>query len=248
MQIYRLLKAGAFRLGTARCRRWAEKARARTGADIPASERDKTYQRLINVLQSRGRKARARVGWPHLNSRLLREKQRPLFREYEQFRREYPEMVESQKSELQRLHQVMAKRPLSTVQLVAEIQGDPLTAENDSFNPGNKERTVAVERLAEKGAAGTGGKRWSRKRVSFDKIQLIINELSATNGRVSFSALADKLHINVATLYRWRTSGHLRLFAKGLKMDGYGNSISEPENRGKMTPTRDSGTLRSGSK
>lgn len=245
MQIYRLLKSGAFSLGTLGCYRWAKAARTRTGADIAPQDRAARYQQLLDLKFPHGpHHVRRPAGLPRLNSRLLREPQAKTLKEIARIRAESPEYERRQKEQLARLTETMNKRPISTLRLAAEQLSDPMRPGDDSFNPGDRRRAAVAERLAEEGAARADGIRWSRKRVPFDKIQVIAIELAARDTFISYRALAEALGVHVATLYRWRKVGHLKQFAHQLTLSGYGATVQQVVNRGKKTPERGGETPR----
>jgi len=106
--------------------------------------------------------------------------------------------------------------------LMAEAAGDPVDweASPSDFKRSRPTQTKLAHELSARGVAQKEGTRYSRKRRSFADVQLAANELSA-GSTVTWKAIAARLGVDVATLYRWRTEGHLRSLAKILRKDGY---------------------------
>lgn len=213
MQIYRLMKEGAFKLGTEACREWAIGARKKSGAG--------TRKPLVGLLcridsrtpsTRKGRRSTVRA-----NSRVMQELRRKVQRQIGDVY--FPEGVLAEHDRRVAL--------LPAQMLVAEAEGNPIDwdASPFDFERDRPTQTNLARELSARGVAQKGGKRFSRKRRSFVDVQLAANELSA-GGIVTWKAIAARLGVDVATLYRWRSEGHLRGLAKIIQKDGYGTAVS----------------------
>jgi len=225
MQIYRLLKGGAFKLGTAGAYAWAMRVRTETGAGGI-----RPCELLAASIQAnaRGRGARRKKGQLRLTSRILRAMGVGIV----------AGMKPSAATVLQRADEILRNRPVDVAIHVAGVLGVPVNldqldvsgayqrlqesapADDEIDAPSLRGVHVQVGDAIERAAAGGYGERqgkagrWSGKRCSFSRLQLAVNEVVRSGKKANYATIAVAIGVSSSTLWRWVNEGHLARFRR----------------------------------